>query len=255
MKKLILIFGLLVLLAVPAASFASPGIDVEAAVGGWMQSFTGDLSYIPGVAGASDILDLEDDLKYDDEIQVIGRVKLEWPVLPNIYVMAALMDFKDDGQKDFQFGNINIDGTLPFDSVLTLNQYDLSLYYGIPALETATTDKLNIDIGLNARFIEMKAEVTQGTLSDSESSILPIPSLFVAAQFRPIDEISIEAEGRGVAVGNDKVLSIIGRLKLKVMGPLFIAGGFRHDTIDIDESDILLDTTFSGIFLEAGLGL
>ena len=256
MKRLMFIFSLLILMSVPAASHALPGFDLEAAVGVWRQSPSGDLMYVPDVVpGVNDTLDLEDDLGFDDETALTGRLKLEYPILPNIYAVAAPMEFEGEGLKAFRFGDVSIDLTDPFDSRLTLNQYDLALYYGLPLLETGTLDKLNIDIGLNARVMDIEIEATQGALSDSKSATLPLPTLYVAVQVRPIDRFHIEAEGRGLTFGNDKVLSFIGRLKVKIFGPVFAGIGYRYDMIDIDEKDIVLDTNFSGVILEGGVAL
>ncbi|MBW1893378.1 MAG: TIGR04219 family outer membrane beta-barrel protein [Deltaproteobacteria bacterium] len=242
----------------PTSLFALPGIDIEAAVGGWKQSPTGDLSYVSGgEIGIDDTLDFENDLKYDDQTSVTGRFILELPVVPNIYLMAAPAEFDGDGIKDmeFSFGDNDFHADVPFYSKVTLNQYDIGLYYGIPLLQTATLNKLNIDLGVNARILDIKGELKQdeSNLSESESATLLVPMLFLAAQFRPIERFAVEAEGRGISIGGNTVLSVIARLKVKIVGPAFAAAGYRYDSIDIDEDDVKLDTSIGGPFFEAGV--
>lgn len=261
MKKIIISAGIFILsigLAVPA--FALPGIDVEAAIGGWMQAPAGDVSYVTTEVGLDETLDFEDDFNYDDETRFSGRIKVDIPVVPSVYIMAAPSEFDGDGLKDvdFSFGDYEFSGSEPFYSKVTLNQYDIGLYYGIPLLKTATLDRLNIDVGLNARIMDIKGEVEQdstvyGYVKEESSEIIPIPMLYLAAQFTPIERIALEAEGRGVSIGGNTVMSVIARLRVKVFGPAFAAAGYRYDSIDIDENDVKLDTNIAGPFFEAGV--
>ncbi|RJP79110.1 MAG: TIGR04219 family outer membrane beta-barrel protein [Desulfobacteraceae bacterium] len=257
MKRLIILIVFFVFSAIPAGTFALPGIDVEIAIGGWAQTPSGDLSYVSGVPGVNDTLDLETDLGFDDQTRITGRAKIELPIVPNIYLVAAPMEF--EGSKtvdmDFTFGDQSFTSGMTISSKLTLNQYDIGLYYGVPFLKTATLDRLNIDFGVNARIMEVKAEIMDSTLTVSaEKSItVPVPMVFLAVQFKPVERFALEAEARGLSVGDNKIFSVIGRAKATVFGPAFVAGGYRYDAIEIDEDDVLADVSFSGPFLEAGL--
>lgn len=265
MKRLLSCILMAAFLMFPAAASALPGIDIEAAVGGWQQTPSGDLSYVSGMPGIEDTLDLEDDFGFEEEIQMIGRLKIDIPVIPTIYVVAAPMEFEGVGEKNvaFQFGDVIFNEDTLISSKLTLNQYDIGLYYGLPFLKTATLGKLNIDLGVNVRIMDINAEVT-GQVRDqdtglnytetrSKSVVAPIPMLYLAAQFKPIDRFAVEAEARGISTGDDKIYSLVGRVKIKVLGPAFVAGGYRYDVIDIDEEDLVVNTNFGGPFLEAGV--
>ena len=248
--KLLAVTFLLVLTVTTSAG----AWGVEFAVGGWAQDPSGTLGY--DVLSSDDLLDVERDLKYDTENQVSGRLKIDMPLfLPNIYLMATPMAFKETGQKEggFKFGDIVFDPG-PFESETVLDHLDAALYYGIPLLETATFDKLNIDIGLNVRIYDYELMIRQEAtgLLESKSGTLPMPMVFVAVQFRPIERLSLEAEGRGISYSGNDVYSLIGRIKFQIAGPLFVAGGYRYDKAEIDEEDVLADIEISGPFLEAG---
>jgi outer membrane protein len=249
MKRLVLVFALATLVALPATVGA---MGVEFALGGWNQSLSGDLSY-KAVTG-NDALDVERDLKYDDEFQFIGRVKLDMPLLiPNIYLMATPMSFSGTGSKTagFKFGDVNFGGA-NFSSEVTLDHYDVGLYYGIPFVNTATAGMFNVDAGLNVRVVDLKAEVKQLGVSQSESVMLPLPMIYLGAQFTPMDRFSLEGEIRGISYGGNSYYSFIGRLKVKVFGPAFAAAGYRYDAIEVDESDLVFDANIGGFFFEVG---
>ncbi len=256
MKKFLFISSLLVFLIIPAVSFAIPLIDFEASIGGWMQSPAGELSYGDDVT-QDDIIDLADELNYDTKTNVVVRAKAKLPVIPGIYIVAAPMEFDGDALEDleFTFGDEEFEDESLYSKV-TLNQYDVGLYYGLPLLNLATMGKLNIDLGLNARIMDFGAEI-KGSSSGMESKNiqLPIPMIFLSAQLEPMEKFAVEAELRGVQFQGNSIISFIGRLKLKVFGPAYGAAGFRYDSIKIDEESVLVETSFSGPFLELGFAM
>lgn len=229
-------------------------VGLEFAVGGWVQGPSGTLGY--KAMGAEDVLDIDEDLKYDDETRVSARLSIDMPLfLPNIYLMATPLEFSETGEKTdgFKFGDVTFNPG-PFYSETILNNMDIGLYYGIPLLETASFDKLNIDVGLNVRIYDYELKIRQDSsgLSETETGTLPIPMIFLAAQFRPIERLSFEVEGRGISYSGNDIYSLIGRVKVKIAGPLFAAGGYRYEKVKLDEKDVYADIEFSGPFLEAG---
>jgi outer membrane protein len=257
MKNLLLCIISLVFLAItPVVSQAGlPLIDIDVAVGGWQCSPEGDIAY--DLTGTATDLDLEDDFDFDDESKVFARAKLELPIpiLPDIYIVAAPMEFTGDSELSdtFTFGNETYDANVPFSSKLTLDQYDIAFYWGIPFLELATIGKLNIDLGINVRIIDLETEVVQGTITESEDISVPIPMAYVAVQIGPIARISIEAEVRAISYDDNSLTSVTGRLKFNILGPSYLAAGYRYDDISVDEDDIDIDASFGGPFVEAGL--
>lgn len=256
MRKSIVMLSLLAVLMLPVSASALPLIDIEAAVGGWYTSPSGTLAYEPRVGFANDFLDIEDDLNYDDEFEVMGRLKVDMPlIIPNIYLMATPMEFEETSRVNtpFEFGGEDFQD---FKSKFRLDQYDIGLFYSVPLLETATLNKLDVEFGLNARIVDAEASVESTTALTAKASVsetIPIPMVYLGVQFRPIERLALEAEGRGISYDGDSVYSFIGRVKYKVFGPLFAAGGWRYDAYDIEEDDLIIDTDLGGPFLETGL--
>lgn len=252
MKKFILLVAFLCMLTYPATSFA---IGVEFSVGGWYQQPDGTLSF--DKTTNADDLDLENDLGYDDKWQPTARLKIDMPsLIPNLYLMYTKMKWSGKGSKDvdFSFGGENFLGNVDFNSELKMDHLDVGFYYGIPGVETATADVLNIDLGLNFRLLDFRAEIEQKDIDEkeSESYFLPIPMLYAGMQIEPINWIALDLEGRGVYYSNNHYVSLIARLKVKPFGPLFIGGGYRYDNIKIDYKDVDVDANFKGPFAEAG---
>lgn len=248
---------LMVVIWAMAVSSAS-AFGLEVAGGGWYQDPSGDLSY--KAQDINDYLNVDDNLNYGSETRLQGRIKIDMPLfLPNIYLMAAPAEFDGTGIKNvnFNFGGNNFAADVPFYSKLTVNQYDAALYYGLPFLRTATLHVLNIDIGIDARIVDLEARVRQnsgGTIIDErKSATVPLPLVYVGVQLTPLDWLAIEAEGRGISISGDHVYSLIGRIRLNVFGPVFVAGGYRYDKIDVDEDDVDVNFAIQGPFAEVGL--
>jgi len=231
----------------------SYAIGFEIAANAWYPSSPGEVSNDP--IFPRDILDIKDDLGYGKDWRVSGRAKLDIPLLPNIYLMATPLEYDGTGIKNsiFKFGDMYYGADNYFDSKLTLNMYDVGLYYGIPFLELASAGIFNVELGLDARILDASIEVKQGIVVESKKFKTAYPLVYVGARVCPISKLAVEAEARGVSYSNINILSLIGRIKISPFGPLFIAGGYRYESFDIKVKDITLDAAFKGPFAEAGI--
>lgn len=225
-------------------------IGIEAALGMWNQKPQGDISFNgPNVS-------LDDDLKLGDKTRLFARAKVDMPLLiPNIYLMVTQTKSGGTGSKadNFQFGDLTVLKTDAFTSNLTLNEYDLGLYYGVPFVKTASLGMLNVDAGLNLKVIDMDVEITQKSVRSSRSFTVPVPMVYLGAQFTPLKSLSIEAEMRGIALSSDHYYDFIGRVKYKVFGPAFMAAGYRYEDLRVDEKQVKTNRRLGGPFFEAGV--
>lgn len=249
--------GLLVLALMPGGASAA---GIELAVGVWNQTPDGDVSY--KATTAQDNLNIKDHLKYSDQTKVFGRIKIDTPLLfPNIYLMATPTEFSSTGSKNtsFQFGNVSVAANVPFTSELKLDHYDVGLFYGVPALKTATGGILNVDLGVDARIIDFKERLTGldtvsgQIITDSKSVVIPLPMLYLGVQVKPVKWVAAEGEVRGVAYGKNHYYDVIGRLKISPFGPVFAAAGYRYEKVKIDRDGVKSNASFGGPFGEIGV--
>ncbi len=247
MKKLYAMLCLVIVLSIPSSSFALLGlVEIEAAVGGWYAIPSGDMKYKAQVDS-----DLEDVFGFEEEVFPMGRVKLDLPVVPVIYLMATPMEFEGDAKTNFQFNNQAF--TAGTNTKLTLDHADLALYYGVPFLGLATLGTVHVNAGINVRVYDVKAEMVDGGTTESMDMTIPLPMLYLSADISPVDAFSIEGEVRALSLGDGQVLSAIARLRLNALGPFFVAGGYRYDKISLDKDGFEADFEASGPFAEVGL--
>lgn len=247
MKKLIMLISLLTAIAFPVTTFALVGI--EGSVGAWGAMPSGDFSYKSGGVGETDI---EDTFGFDDEVFPMVRLKVEVPVIPVMYFMYTPVKFEGDSETSFEFNG------QPFgddsDTELTLDQYDLALYYGIPFLGLASFGKVHVNVGLNMRVMAIDAKMSDsgGVVEENESVTMPIPMLYLAADISPIDLLVFETEIRAFPVNDYSAVSVIGRIRVNTFGPLYVSGGYRYEAIDIDHDDFDFKIDLTGPFAEVG---
>lgn len=252
-----LIVGVIVFTGFVSLSHA---VEVEVAVGGWRQNLSGNFSY--QALDSTDLIDLEDNLTFDDETVPFGRIRIETPgFIPNFHLVGAPAEFEGSGSKSVavKFGDTTFNANTALTSKVQAIQYDIGIFWGLPFIKTATVGKLNVDVGLNVRIADLEVEITgtsgASTVTERESLLVPVPMLYLAVQFAPIDAISIEAEGRGISIGGNSFYSLTGRLRFQFPGPFFVAGGYRLDKLDVDEDvdELIADIELAGPFVEVGL--
>jgi len=232
-------------------------LGVEAAVNLWAPTAAGSLAY--QALATNDHFDLEREADMGREPNLGGRIKVDLPILPDLFFQATPLEFSGSGSKgtSFSFGGHTYAAGLPVNSKLVLDHYDLGLVFGVPLLETATLKTLNVDFGIIVRRQEVRAELSQPTTGQlarfDETYYLPMG--YLAAQVRLLKKISLEAELRGISYSGNHYYDLVGRVHVDLPGPLFLAGGWRYQKIELAEDGIQASVSFSGPFAEVGVGL
>jgi outer membrane protein len=244
-----------VLLLCTALPPKGDAFDAQDALWIWKQSPTAELAVDPLVQGS--VRAFEDNREFDEGRRSFGQAMVDLSqYLPNICVMVAPIKYEgthfDNMRLDF--GEESFKDDIASNSKVTLNDLDIALYYGIPFVKTVSHDRLNIDLGINVRTIDFKGDIEQSSIGQaSESFILPIPMVFAAMQFHPVDALALEAEGRGISIGGKKSYGLIGRLRWSTYRSIYAAGGYRLNKYEIDHDGMAADSAISGPFVEAGL--
>lgn len=243
--SLLAVFAVTVVCLMLAMAGNALALGFEAAASVWQQTPGGDFSY----EGTKN--ELKDVFGYDEESQMGLRARIETPLMfPNIHLKYTPMSFSGTSKAPFTFKNTSY--TANVSSELSMDHYDIGIYYGLPGLSAATMKTVNVDIGINVRMIEFDAKVKE-PLPQSKSLSLGLPLVYLAAQIKPSDSFAIEAEVLGISMSGNHYYDYSARLKYFPVSPLFIAAGYRGEDIAIDEENVLADITFTGPFLEAGI--
>lgn len=226
-------------------------VNVEVGLGGTRQKPEGTMGY-KGID-----LDVASELGYGQITAFTGRVKLDIPIVPSIYLQAHPMKFEGTGTKNvnFQFGDRVFNANVPFQSSLRLDHYDLTLFYSLPFLKLATNEILNVELGLNARYVNFEGNINQTTsgISETKKQELVVPMGYLGLQVSPVDMLSLEGELKGIAYGSNQYVDALARLKVKVFKIIFVGGGYKHQSIILDRDSARANLRIGGPFVEAGI--
>ena len=232
----------IILAGLLGASAQADVVRVEAGVGMWNQSISGDIQYAGEAAFTTDTLNYGSESKP----YVWAYIKHPIPVLPNLRLEYTAVEFEGTTPLDFTYNNQNFTGSTK--STLTMDQLDAILYYNILDNTAWTT----IDLGLDIKSMSGKFKATDGARNVDESENLVIPMLYARGRVEiPGTDLGFEAEGKYLGYKSSKVLdaSIKVDYTLVDMIPFMDLGlevGYRKQTINIDASDISsLDTSLN----------
>jgi outer membrane protein len=261
MKKLTLLgLGSIFLLA--GSSKAGPLIDFEASIGAIQQKPRGYVSY--EAESDNDRIDVKNDARLGDKTKPWVKLKLEHPipVIPNIKLAYMPMKFDGSGvlTRDINWGGRTYQANADFNLSVKLNRVDTILYYNFPFIKTATAGKLDVELGLNVRTVMFDGKLsgteknTNQSISESKSITLPIPMGHLAAEIRPINQVSLVGEINYIGYGKNNYHDYRVGLRLNSHGLLwtplkpFVEVGYRHEKLKIDVQDVKTDLNIKGLY-------
>lgn len=273
MKKLMLFSLTLAALALPLTVSAA---GFEFAVGGWYVNPNGDIGLendtLSDLFAGNTLVDLNH-AGIDKKWQAMFRVKIQPPALPGIYLQATPMSWGNNNHGhssdfEFAFGNTVFFAGDEIKSEFFLNEYDAALYIPIPLLKSGTLGVVNVEIGAGARWIVLKSGLSRaealsgdvnelidtGALEDSQTASVVYPVGYGALMIRPTERVSLEGEIWGWSWNGAKFWTANARLKLLLVGPLYIDGGYREDYYNFSRDDLTMHRAhFKGPYAEVGL--
>lgn len=234
-----------------AGSAAADTIGVEVGGAYWQYDISGSVRYQS--SNPADTIDVNQDLGYDDDGTNFYYIAIEHPVpvLPNIRITRTEMDSSANGTltKTFTYGGVTYSINEAVNSEVTLDQTDVTLYYQV------LDNVINLDIGLDAKYIDGSARITGATSGTSRADISGwIPMLYLGAAIdMPLTGLSIEADGSAITYQSSKFYDYNLRVKYTTPWKIGIMGGYRKIKLDLDDfdesfSNLEFDGPYAGIY-------
>jgi len=236
------------LATVASADFAR----VEVGAGMWMQTPSGDITYVDGGATASDV----SDEKSKDQFYLWALVKHPIPIVPNLRLEYA--GIESTGAATGTFKNFTASGG---DTSFKVTEYDIIPYYNL----LDNTFWVTVDVGIDVKIMEIDytAEGVSipgvASTSYSDSITVPLPLLYLRARTEiPMTDIGLEADVKYISYDSNTVYDA--RVKvdytldfIPIIQPA-IEVGYRVQKIETDDGeDAKINMDFAGVY--AGLML
>ncbi|WP_297445770.1 TIGR04219 family outer membrane beta-barrel protein [Desulfurobacterium sp.] len=250
MRKILGLLTVGFLLSSTAAN-ALPLLTIEAGAGAVQEQPSGWINY----QGTN--VDVKDDLNLGDETKPFGWVRIEHPIplIPNVKIEATKYDFTGSGTvtKSFTFANTSFNVSQNINTELRLDQYDLTLYWGVPFLGLATLGTTHINFGLTLKYIDGYASVESSNTTESTDFQVALPMLYGQGDFG-VGSVRVNAELKWIGYSGNQFTDAKAEVRYSPIPLLFIGAGYRYENLKIDDiKDVSSDIKIKGPYLEAGL--
>jgi len=245
MKKIVSTLAMVSSLATMASADFT---RVEMGVGSWSQSSKG---YIERTDGDG-LLNLDGTYtsseKNAPQIYVWAFIKHPIPIVPNLRLEYVTLS--DEGKTTGKVSGI----TVPVSSLteFDITQYDVIPYYNI----LDNTAWITLDLGLDVKVIETKADIDTINYDDKDTAVLPLVYLKGRVEI-PATNIGIEADAKAITYSSDTMYDA--RIKVDYtfdITPIIQPGievGYRTQKLKVDDGSTQVDMDYSGVY--AGLML
>jgi len=249
MRRLLLAF---ITLSLVGPAVHADILGVRAGANYWKYDISGTARYKTGNK-ANDI-DVNQDLGYDNGSAGVYYLVLEHPVpvLPNVRLSYTNIDESADGRltKTVLYGNTIFVANEAVSSQVELKQTDITLYYSV------LDNVANLDLGLNAKYIDSKANIT-GAISGTQNSSVSgwVPMAYVGAGVDlPLTGLAVSADGSFVKYSGSSFYDYTVRATYTTPWRVGVDVGYRKIKLDLDDFDnsyanVTFDGPYAGAYL------
>jgi len=218
----------------------------------WNYDISGTVRY--QTSNAANDIDVNRDLGYNDGNLGYYYIRLEHPVpfLPNVRISRTELDEDASGilTKSVVYGGTTFAINESVSSKVQLDQTDITLYYS--PLDTVA----NIDLGLNAKYIDSKARIN-GAVSGSQtadvSSWVPMAYAGLGIDL-PLTGLGVSADGAYIKYKGSSFYDFT--VRVTYTSPWFVGAdiGYRKIKLDLDDfddsyADVEFDGPYAGLYL------
>jgi outer membrane protein len=236
---------------IPALS-AADTLGVRVGANYWDFDISGTARY--KTKDSSNDIDVNKDLGYDDGTLGFYYISLEHPVplLPNVRISKTDIDEDADGRlrQTVVFGDITFQVNEQVTSKVELDQTDITLYY------SPLDNVVNLDVGLNAKYIDSKARITgatSGTQTADVSGWVPMAYAGVGVDL-PLTGLAVGVDGAYVKYQSSSFYDFTARATYTSPWFVGVDVGYRKIKLDLDDfddsfADVEFDGPYAGLYL------
>lgn len=208
-----------------------------------------------GLAGSP--IDLEQDLGFDDSKNLTAEVALQ---LGNLRLAAGYLPIRFSGNgtlnRTVNFNGQTYSGSVQTSSDVDIDLYDVGLSYNILNFDDLPV-RFQLGPEIAVKIVDAKLtldgqeDMTGTPLHEEESVTAPIPTIGARMRVGIADYFAVVGRVGYLKYQDNSFLDADGQLEFSPIPLLGIYGGYRYFDVKVDESDLFLDTRFSGPYAGA----
>lgn len=218
----------------------------------WDYDISGTVRY--ETKNSANDIDVNKDLGYDSGNLGHYYAAFEHPVpfLPNVKISKTDIDEDANGRlsQTVEYGGVTFTANEAVSSEVELDQTDITLYYS--PLDTVA----NIDVGINAKYIDSSASITGATSGRADADVsgwVPMGYLGLGLDL-PLTGLSISADISYVQYDSSSFYDYTVRATYESPWHVGADVGYRKIKLDLDDfddsfADVDFDGPYAGLYL------
>ncbi|HSS63462.1 MAG TPA: hypothetical protein VLS27_03450 [Gammaproteobacteria bacterium] len=200
--------------------------------------------------GSGTRVDFENDLNFDDSQDVfaeaavqLGPFRLSGGYLP--------LEFSGNGaiNRNITFDGQTFTAGANVASDVEIDVFDIGLAFHILNFDDGPLRvQLGPELAVKIAEIDLSFRDTSGGASENVSATVPVPTLGARGRVALSDFVGVVGRVGYLAVRDNSFLDAEIQLEYSPIPLLGVFAGYRYIDVDVDESDVVLQSTFSGVF-------
>jgi len=213
-------------------------------------SLEADGTFAGESGGIGTQIDFDSDLNFDDSQDVFAEAAVQ---LGRFRVSAGYLplDFSGDGtiSRDITFDGRTFPSGTNVSSNVEIDVFDIAVaFYVIDFDDGPLRVQLGPELAVKIGEVDMSIRDTSSGISENVSATVPVPTIGARGRIAFSDYFGVVGRIGYLEFRDSSVLDTEIQLEFSPVPLLGVFAGYRYIDVDVDESGVILKSTFSGPF-------
>ena len=199
-----------------------------------------------GIVGTE--IDFDNDLNFDDSENVYAQAALQFGRL-RISAEYLPLDFSGNNTitRNITFGGLTFPAGTNVSSDVEMNVFDFAMAFHLIDVDDGPLRvQLGPEVAVKIADVDLSFRDTASGTVESVSATVPVPTIGARGRIAFSDYAGVVGRIGYLEVSGNSVLDADIQLEFSPLPLLGIFAGYRYIDVDVDESDVIVNSTFSG---------
>jgi hypothetical protein len=193
-------------------------------------------------------IDLEDDLDFDDSEEVMAEAAFQ---LGSFRLSLGYLPLRCSGTsnltRDVSFGGQTFSIADTVKGEMDIDIYDLGLTWYLVNLDDLPV-RIQLGPELSVKVVDGEISMSSRTtgISEEVSGTVPVPTVGLRGRVGLSDYLALIGRVGYIGYGDNSFLDADAQVEFSPLPMVGVFGGYRYLDLEVDESDIFIDASFSG---------
>lgn len=198
--------------------------------------------------GVATEVDFDDDLSFDESDNIVAEAALQ---LGRFRISAGYLplDFSGSGtlNRDITFGGQTFSANTDVVSDVEIELYDFGLAFHILDVDDGPVRlQLGPEVAVKIADVDMSIRETSGGNQESVDGVAPVPTIGGRGRLAFGDYLGIVGRVGYLEIDDNSFLDADVQIEFSPLPLIGVFAGYRYIDVDVDESGVVLKSTFAG---------